>query len=90
MFHVGCSNICVVHSVEPISHHITPRTKDLLEHFGKLMVHKGVKLEDLNETIYYATHLAITHIQIQQLKTELKELERALQLNINREENLQR
>jgi len=52
------------------------------------MKQKGVKLKNLDEKVYHATHLAITHIQIQQLKTELKELEKALHLNINHEENL--
>jgi len=75
------SNICIIHSVEPILQHITHRTKDLLEHFGQLMDHKGVKLKDLNETIYYATHLALTFIQIKELKKELKEFTNNLNLN---------
>ena len=90
MFNVGCITICLAHSIDHISPRISPRTRDLLAHFGKLMKQKGVKLKNLDEKVYHATHLALTHIQIQQLKTELKELEKRLHVNTNQEENIQR
>lgn len=81
IFFVGCSNICILHSVEFVSHHITPRTVDLLEHFGEIMNKRGVKLKDVNEKLFHAVHLALTFIQIKDLKRELKELQEDLNLN---------
>ena len=47
---------------------------DLLFHFVKILEQNGVELKTIDEQIYYAMHLALTHIHIQQLKAELKDL----------------
>lgn len=68
---------------------IKPRTFALLEYFGNIMKQKGMKLKTLDEKVYHGIHLALIHLQIQQLKMELKDLEKAYILNTKQEETLE-
>ncbi len=86
-FLVGCSTICLAHSIDQILTEISPQTRDLLSHLVKILEQNGVELKNLDDQVYYAAHLALTHIHIQQLKTELRNLEKDLRFFDNLKED---
>lgn len=56
-------------------HYFTVRVYEALERFAEIMGLRGIQFETIDDTIYYAIHLALTFIHIKDLKIELEDFE---------------
>ena len=75
--------MCLADMEQEIFIRLSSRTIDLIERFEQIQFQKGLVFENADELIYYALHLAMTHIHITDLETELKQLEQSKKITSN-------